>query len=128
MYYSKSTMYAMRVSEPAGGSRDPVWARPEPGGRSPRLRRDQIASAALAIADAEGFAAVSMRRVAAELGSGTMSLYRYIDAKGELAALMADALGAGLLGPGGELPADWRAALATMAGRTRAAYLRHPWA
>jgi AcrR family transcriptional regulator len=121
-------MYAAGVSEPAGGSRGPVWARPEPAGRRPRFSREQIASAALAIADAEGFAAVSMRRVAAELGAGTMSLYRYVDAKGELVALMADALAAEALVPGGELPGDWRAALGTIARRTRAAYLRHLWA
>jgi AcrR family transcriptional regulator len=83
---------------------------------------------ALAIADAEGFAAVSMRRVAAELGSGTMSLYRYIDAKGDLVALMDDALMAEALVPDGELPADWRAALAMVARGTRATYLRHRWA
>jgi AcrR family transcriptional regulator len=105
-----------------------VWARPEPAGRRPRLRREQIAAAAIAIADADGFAALSMRRVAAELGSGTMSLYRYIDAKEDLVALMADALSAEVLVPDGELPGDWRAALAVIAHRTRAAYLRHPWA
>lgn len=122
-------MYATRVSQPPGETaRGPVWARPEPAGRRPRLSREQIAAAALAIADAEGFAAVSMRRVAAELGSGTMSLYRYIDAKGDLVALMADALAAEVLVPGGGLGADWRAALAAIARRTRAAYLRHPWA
>lgn len=69
-----------------------------------------------------------MRRVAAELGAGTMSLYRYIDAKGDLVALMDDALMAEVLVPDGELPADWRAALAAIARRTRVAYLRHPWA
>lgn len=124
-----NTLYAIRVPLPAGGSgQGPVWARPEPAARRPRFSREQIASAALAIADAEGFAAVSMRRVAAELGSGTMSLYRYIDAKGDLVALMADELMAEQLVPDGELPADWRAALGAIARRTRAAYLRHPWA
>ena len=82
----------------------------------------------MAIADAEGLAAVTMRRVATGLGSGTMSLYRYIASKGDLVALMADALAAEVLVPGGEFPGDWRAALAAIAGRTRAAYLRHPWA
>jgi len=65
---------------------------------------------------------------AAGLGAGTMSVYRYIDGKGDLVALMADALAAEVLVPDGELPADWRAALALIAHRTRAAYLRHPWA
>ncbi|HEY3882762.1 MAG TPA: TetR/AcrR family transcriptional regulator C-terminal domain-containing protein [Trebonia sp.] len=105
-----------------------IWARPEPAARQPRFSRDQIAAAALAIADAEGFRAVSMRRVAARLGSGTMSLYRYISTKDDLMALMDDALMAQTLVPDGELPADWRTALAMIARRTRAVYLRHPWA
>src|ERR1700723_3245148 len=85
---TKSTVYAIcmsaRVSRAAAG---PIWTRPEPAARRPRFSREQIAAVALAIADADGFAAVSIRRVAAELGSGTMSLYRYISTKAELAAL-----------------------------------------
>jgi AcrR family transcriptional regulator len=105
----------------------PIWARPEPAARSPRFSREQIAAAALAIADAEGFEAVSMRRVAGILGSGTMSLYRYIATRADLLALVDDALmGEALVR--GELPADWREAVAEVARRTRAAYLRHPWA
>jgi AcrR family transcriptional regulator len=106
----------------------PIWVRPEPGTRRARFSREQIAAAALAIADAEGFEAVSMRRIAAELGAGTMSLYRYISAKGDLVALMDDALMAESLVPDGELPPDWREALTLIARRTRAAHLRHPWA
>ncbi len=106
----------------------PIWARPEPGTRKARFSREQIAAAALAIADAEGFEAVSMRRIAAELGAGTMSLYRYISAKDDLVALLDDALMGESLIPDGELPADWREALAAIARQTRSAYLRHPWA
>jgi len=106
----------------------PIWARPEPGTRRARFSREQIAATALAIADAEGFEAVSMRRIAAELGAGTMSLYRYINGKDDLVALMDDALMAESLIPDGELPADWRAALTLIARQTRAALLRHPWA
>jgi AcrR family transcriptional regulator len=80
------------------------------------------------IADAEGFEAVSIRRVAAALGAGPMSLYRYISAKSDLVALMDDAIMGEALVPGGQLPADWRAALAMIARRTRAALLAHPWA
>ena len=69
-----------------------------------------------------------MRRIAAELGAGTMSLYRYISAKDDLVALMDDALMGESLVPDGELPPDWREALALIARQTRAAYLRHPWA
>jgi AcrR family transcriptional regulator len=116
----------MRVPQPPASQ--PIWTRPEPGARKPRFSREQIAAAALAIADAEGFEAVSIRRVAAELGAGTMSLYRYISAKSDLVALMDDAIMGESLIPGGELPADWREALAMIARSTRAALLRHPWA
>jgi AcrR family transcriptional regulator len=105
----------------------PIWTRPGPGARKPRFSREQIAAAALAIADAEGFDAVSIRRVAAELGAGTMSLYRYISAKADLVALMDDAIMGESLIPG-KLPADWREALAMIARSTRTALLRHPWA
>ena len=122
-------MYSIHVSthtdNPAQG---PIWTRPEPTTRRPKFSREQIASVALAIADADGFAAVSMRRVAAELGSGTMSLYRYISTKAELAALMDDALLGEMVVPDEELPGDWRGALTLLAYRTRAVYLRHPWA
>ena len=70
---------------------------------------------ALAIADTEGFDAVSIRRVAAELGAGTMSLYRYISAKSDLVALMDDAIMGESPIPGGQLPADGREALTMIA-------------
>jgi AcrR family transcriptional regulator len=106
----------------------PVWARPEPGARRARFTREQIADAALAIADKEGFEAVSMRRVAAELGAGTMTLYHYVRTKDELLALMDNAIMGELLVPDGALPDDWRAALTLIAIRTRDAFERHPWA
>jgi AcrR family transcriptional regulator len=111
-------------TEPVAG---PIWTRPEPAARQPRFSRQQIAAAALAIADAEGFEAVSMRRIARALGAGTMSLYRYIATKEDLLELVADALVGEALVPG-ELPADWRQALAAVARQTRATYQRHPWA
>lgn len=106
----------------------PIWARPEPGARRPRYTRDEIAAAALAIADREGFDAVSMRNLARELGAGTMSLYHYIRTKDDLLALMDDALMGELLVAEGELPSGWREALTAIAQRTRAAWSRHPWA
>jgi AcrR family transcriptional regulator len=106
----------------------PIWARPEPGARRPRLTRAGIAAAALELADREGFEAVSMRRVAAELGAGAMSLYHYVRTKSDLVALMDDALMAEALVPERELPAGWRAALTELARRTWALLLRHPWA
>ena len=105
----------------------PIWARPEPSARSLRFSRQQIAAAALDIADAEGFEAVSMRRIARALGAGTMSLYRYIATKDDLLALIGDALLGEALVPG-ELPAEWLEAIAEVARQTRRTYLRHPWA
>jgi AcrR family transcriptional regulator len=90
------------------------------------LEREEIVTAALAIADRDGFDAVSMRRVAGELGVGAMSLYHYVVDKDELVALMADALSGELLVEG-ELPGDWRGALREIAHRTYATFLRHPW-
>ena len=108
--------------------RAPIWTHPEPGARQPRLTREQIAAAAIAVADAEGFAAVSMRRVAGELGVGTMTLYHYLRTKDDLVALIDDALMAEALIPDDELPAGWRAALTAIARWTRAIFARHPWA
>jgi AcrR family transcriptional regulator len=115
---------AEREAEQAAG---PIWARPEPGARRARFTREQIAEAALSIADTEGFDAVSMRRVASELGAGTMTLYHYVRTKDELVALMDNAIMGELLIPDGEMPADWREALTLIARRTRDAFARHPW-
>src|SRR5271156_4306545 len=90
------------------------------------LSREKIADAALAIADAEGFASVSMRRVAQELGVGTMSLYYYVKTKDDLIAVMDDALMGEALLP--SVPKDWRRALTEIATRTHDLFLRHPWA
>lgn len=103
--------------------------RPEPGTRRPRFTRDQIAATALAIADADGFEAVSMRRVAAELGAGTMTLYHYVSTKDDLLALMDDAIMAEVLLPDEALPRDdWRAATSLIARSSRDVFFRHPWA
>jgi AcrR family transcriptional regulator len=106
----------------------PIWGRPEPGARRARFTREQIAEAALVVADTEGIEAVSMRRVAAELGAGTMTLYHYVRTKDELLALMDDAIMGELLVPDDEIPSNWRDALSAIARRTRDAFERHPWA
>jgi AcrR family transcriptional regulator len=82
---------------------------------------------ALAIADAEGFEAVSMRRIAAELRSGTMTLYHYLETKDDLVDLLHDAILAEALVPEDEFPSDWRGALSAIARHTRTALLAHPW-
>ncbi|MEV4142186.1 TetR/AcrR family transcriptional regulator C-terminal domain-containing protein [Amycolatopsis sp. NPDC049691] len=101
-----------------------VWAKER---RSPRRQApsvEQIVRTAIAIADAEGLPALSMRRVAADLGSGTASLYRYVASRDELLDLMIDEVkGAEHT----ELTGDWRADLASVAHQVRATLLRHPW-
>jgi AcrR family transcriptional regulator len=116
------------MAQSNAASEIPIWARPEPAGRRPRFSRDQIAAAALAIADTEGFEAVSMRKIAAALGAGTMSLYRYIATKADVMTLLDDALLGEALVPEGEMPDDWRDALMLVARQTRATLVRHPWA
>ncbi len=69
-----------------------VWTRPGPGSRKPLFSRDEIAAAAVKIADEEGFDALSMRRLAAELDAGTMTLYHYVKTKDELLSLVSDRL------------------------------------
>jgi AcrR family transcriptional regulator len=91
-----------------------------------RLSREKIAIAALAIADEEGFEAVSMRRVAQELKAGTMSLYYYVKTKDDLIAVMDDALMGEALLP--SIPKDWKRAMMEIARRTHAVFMRHPWA
>jgi AcrR family transcriptional regulator len=106
---------------------DPIWARAEPSGRrSPRSRAD-IAAAAIAVADAEGIDAVSMRRVAAELGLGTMSLYHYLNGKDELPDLMTDGIMGEQIVDDAELHKGWRDGLRAIATATRNNFERHPW-
>jgi AcrR family transcriptional regulator len=112
----------------ATGDESLIWTRPEPGTRRPKFTRDQIASTALAIADTEGFAAVSMRRVASELGAGTMTLYYYVRTKDELVTLMDDAIMREVLIPEDEFPTHWHDALTAVAERTWDVLMRHPWA
>jgi AcrR family transcriptional regulator len=91
-----------------------------------KLSRDSIAAAALSIADAEGFEAVSMRRVAQELNVGTMSLYYYVQTKDDLIAVMDDALMIEALLS--DVPKNWKRAITEIATRTHAIFSRHPWA
>jgi AcrR family transcriptional regulator len=113
------------------GGGTPIWARPprEQRGRvraaQPRTR-EEIVQAALAVADDEGFDAVSMRNVAQRLGVGTMTLYSYVSSKDDLLDLMFDEIMGELLVPE-PLPTDWREAITAISRRTREAWRRHPW-
>ncbi|WP_405466371.1 TetR/AcrR family transcriptional regulator [Streptomyces anulatus] len=105
-----------------------VWSRPERGARgpAPERSRTQITAAALALADAEGLAAVSMRALAQRLGTGPASLYRYVGSRDELLDLMADAV-AGELDLSGATGGDWLDDLVGLALQSRDAHVRHPW-
>ncbi|MFH9006755.1 TetR/AcrR family transcriptional regulator [Streptomyces afghaniensis] len=96
-------------------------------GPKPTLTLDRIVEAAVQVADTEGLEGLSMRRVAAELGTGTMSLYRYVPGKGELLDLMLDRVQRPSENPAAPGDGGWRAALETMARETLALYRRHPW-
>ncbi|MCX4983036.1 TetR/AcrR family transcriptional regulator [Streptomyces sp. NBC_00572] len=104
-----------------------LWERLERPAAAPRasLSAARIAAVAIDIADREGFAAVTMRRVATELGVAPMAAYRHVKGKDELWELMVDQVSAELE-PAGETT-GWRATLRTYAVRTRTMVLRHPW-
>jgi len=110
-----------------GTERGLIWLREEPCSRNPAHSRARIATAALALADSEGFEAVSMRRVAQELGAGTMTLYHYVDNKDELVALMMDSVMGEMLVPEDELSGNWREAMEQIAKRSYAAFANHRW-
>ncbi|MBM7058883.1 TetR/AcrR family transcriptional regulator [Streptomyces durocortorensis] len=105
-----------------------VWSRPERGARgpAPERSRSQITAAAVALADAEGLAAVSMRALAQRLGTGPASLYRYVGSRDELLDLMADAVAAEL-DLSGAPTGDWLDDLVGLALQSKAAHVRHPW-
>ncbi|MFG2297426.1 TetR/AcrR family transcriptional regulator [Streptomyces sp. NPDC048603] len=113
----------------AGRSVEPgvIWTRPQRAGRGPRPAhsRDSIAAEAVRIADAEGIEAVSMRRVAAGVGAGTMSLYNYVPRKEDLYELMVDRVSGEyeLTPPTG----DWRGDMLGLARQGRDLMFRHPW-
>ena len=104
-----------------------LWNRDEAARPGPKRGIDltTIAEAGVRIADAEGLAAVSMRRLAAEVGFTTMALYRYVESKYEVMALIMDHA----YGPPAPLDAapDWRSQLAAWAAGNRDAILAHPW-
>ncbi|WP_405912641.1 TetR/AcrR family transcriptional regulator C-terminal domain-containing protein [Streptomyces sp. NBC_00963] len=110
------------------GEREPViWLRPEqaPVGRPAERSRAEITAAAVELADLEGLDAVSMRRLAAALGTGAASLYRYVATRDDLLDLMTDSTAGEyrLPAPSG----DWQADLLEIAHQARRIMRRHPW-
>ncbi|MEV0404437.1 GntR family transcriptional regulator [Actinoallomurus sp. NPDC050550] len=109
-----------RPEQPAGLTTSP---RPQP---KQALNRIQVLRTAIAIADVEGLDAVSMRRLAAELGVGPMSLYRHVANKDELVTQMTDeAFGEPELPVPG--PEGWRAKLELISRRQWELCRRHLW-
>ncbi|WP_327305239.1 TetR/AcrR family transcriptional regulator [Streptomyces sp. NBC_01298] len=114
-----------------------AWGLRERPGKGPRpsLTLQRIVDAAVSLAATEGMDAVSMGRVAKELGASTMSLYRYVTAKEELYILMADA-GVGTPPepepepepePSGGEGRDWRELLSEWAYAQRAVLMANSW-
>ncbi|MFD7323841.1 TetR/AcrR family transcriptional regulator [Streptomyces sp. NPDC059875] len=104
-----------------------LWERLDRPAAAPRtsLTPHRIADVAIGIADREGFAAVTMRRIATELGVAPMAAYRHVSGKDDLWALMVDQV-SGELEPAEEVT-GWRETLRAYALSTRATMLRHPW-
>ncbi|CAL9489289.1 TetR/AcrR family transcriptional regulator [Streptomyces sp. enrichment culture] len=100
--------------------------RPSRGPR-PGLTLERIVDAAVEVADRDGLGAVSMRRIATELGTGTMSLYRYVPGKGELLDLMLDRVQRPSENPADLGDGGWRRALHALGHATLALYRRHTW-
>jgi AcrR family transcriptional regulator len=106
-----------------------AWGRKAASARGPKpeLSLERIVAAGVALADTEGLAAVSMSKVAGAVGTGAMSLYRYVSGKEELLTLMVDAA----YGAPTPRPADaagWRAGLTWWARIQLDAMSRHGWA
>jgi AcrR family transcriptional regulator len=111
-----------RVADHVQRHKEHGW---QPPGRDRRLSREEIVRAAIAVADAEGPEAISMRRIARELHAGAMSLYYHVGSKEELLDAMLEILQAEI-----EIPdptGDWRADIRTFASSQRAGLLKHPW-
>lgn len=129
------------------GRGDPVrsmellWGTARPSGRGPKqtLTLDQVVTAAVELADADGLDKFSMRRVADRLGVATMSLYTYVPAKAELLDLMLDTVrgepqtdgtdptGTAFQSSGDDGSRGWRNELARRARGDLARHRRHPW-
>jgi AcrR family transcriptional regulator len=111
----------IRSLELLWGIRTPPTRGPKPG-----LTIDVIVNTAIAIADVDGLAGLSMRHVAERLDVGTMSLYRYIPAKAELLDLMFDRVSNETARPD-HVAGGWRGRLDQIARENLALYERHPW-
>ncbi|GLY05660.1 TetR/AcrR family transcriptional regulator C-terminal domain-containing protein [Actinoplanes sp. NBRC 101535] len=94
-------------------------------GRPPAFTRSQVVTAAIRVADSEGLEAVTMRRIASEIGAGVMSLYTYVPDREHLADLMVDTAAGEFALP--EITGDWRADLLALLTVQRELMRAHPW-
>jgi AcrR family transcriptional regulator len=90
------------------------------------LSKQRVVAEAIRIADREGVHGLSMRRLAAELGAGAMSLYHYVASKDELLDAMIDVVFEEIALPPEE--SDWQVAMRRRASSARQVLARHPWA
>lgn len=105
-----------------------LWGLTPEGSRGPKpgLEVEDIVAAAVHIADAQGFEALSMRAVAERLGTGAMTLYRYLPGKAELVDLMVDRV-SGRSVPPANVEGGWRPRLEHVARENLRLFLEHPW-
>ena len=103
-----------------------LWGVREPPkrGPKPRLTAEKIVRTAIELADADGLEALSMRRIAVELGVAPMSIYTYVPGKAELIDVMVDRAFGELTPP---RHGSWRERLDHIARENWALYHRHPW-
>lgn len=104
-----------------------VWARRQPEPGQPALSRAAIVREAIAMLDADGIEAVSMRKLGARLNAGATSLYRHVATKDELMEVAVDEVFGEIAVPAAGDGTQWRAAVTEAAGSFRATALRHPW-
>jgi AcrR family transcriptional regulator len=96
-----------------------------PAGRAP-LSRERVLRGAVAVADAAGIAALTIRSLASELGVRPMSVYHYVASKDEILDGIVDLVFSEIDLPGAD--GDWQSQMRRRASSTRQALRRHPWA
>ena len=101
-------------------------AEPETAQTHVRLSKERVLEVAVKMADEEGLAAVSMRKLADRLGAGAMSLYHYVPNKDELITGMVDIVFSEIELPPADI--EWKTWMRRRAASTRAALNRHRWA
>ncbi|HEY5979411.1 MAG TPA: TetR/AcrR family transcriptional regulator C-terminal domain-containing protein [Microlunatus sp.] len=94
-------------------------------GPKPKIALDDVITAGVSIADSDGLANLSMRKVATRLGVGAMSLYTYVPGRDELVELMVDRVHAELTLPAADVA--WRVSVELQVGERWRMYERHPW-